>query len=100
MDGSPHVTEEEVMKYSTWDSDSGEERYGGVQEQQDSSTEEEKEEEEVVVAGHRFWCPLCLEEEEVEEGRELGHRFTCTLCGFNRAEVKSWRNKVKFLTFL
>ena len=27
VDGSPHVTEEEVMQYSTWDSDSGEERY-------------------------------------------------------------------------
>ena len=97
VDGSPHVTEEEVMQYSTWDSDSGEERYG-VQEQQDSSTEEEEEEEEEVAAGHRFWCPLCLEE-EVEEGRQLGHRFTCTLCGFNRAEVKSWQNKLIFLTF-
>jgi hypothetical protein len=83
VEGSPHLTEQEVMQYSTWSSEDSEEsdRYG-----HDDSTEEAEEErvgrEERVPLGHRFRCLLCR-----EPALQLGHRFTCNLCGFRRSEV-------------
>jgi len=81
VDGSPHLTEEEVMTYSTWSSDDEDRRYTDLP---DDLFEEMTDDEEVVVElGHRFWCPLCVplqpghrdqctEDEESDEGSE-GH---------------------------
>ena len=74
MDGSPHLTEEEVMSYSTWSSDDEEDRrYTDLP---DHLFEEmTDDEEEMTELGHRFWCTLCAP-------IHLGHRFTCGLCAF------------------
>ena len=74
VDGSPHLTEEEVMSYSTWSSDDEEDRrYTDLP---DHLFEEmTDDEEEMTELGHRFWCSLCAP-------IHLGHRFTCGLCAF------------------
>ena len=74
VDGSPHLTEEEVMSYSTWSSDDEEDRrYTDLP---DHLFEEmTDDEEEMIELGHRFWCSLCAP-------IHLGHRFTCGLCAF------------------
>ena len=74
VDGSPHLTEEEVMTYSTWSSDDEDRRYA---DHPDHLAEEMTDDEEVVFElGHRFWCPLCIP-------LQPGHRFTCGLCAFH-----------------
>ena len=57
VDGSPHLTEEEVMTYSTWSSDDEDRRYTDLPD--DLFAEMTDDEEVVVELGHRFWCPLC-----------------------------------------
>ena len=92
VDGSPHLTEEEVMTYSTWSSDDDDRRYT---DHPDDLVEEMTDDEEVVVElGHRFWCPLCA------PLLQSGHRFTCGVCAFHsKGEVLPCPCCLKFKIF-
>ena len=88
VDGSPHLTEEEVMTYSTWSSDGEDRRYTDLP---DDLFEEMTDDEEVVIElGHRFRCPLCAP-------LQPGHRFTCGVCAFHsKGEVLPCPSCLKF----
>ena len=91
VDGSPHLTEEEVMTYSTWSSEDEDRRYTDLP---DDLFEEMTDDEEVVIElGHRFWCSLCAP-------LQPGHRFTCRVCAFHsKGEVLPCQSCLKFTNY-